>query len=687
SVPGAAGSGNELLHNGGFEAWVGDAPDGWSVSAGTPVARVADGRDGPGARLSTTSGRLFQNVPATPFALYAANVDIRRDADFASTVSLRVTFLSGGLTALDVAQVQVAQGQGWTHANLAVAAPANTAFVTFAVELTAAAGGAITVDNASLAADAPQVTPTPTEVAMATPTATATPTTPAGSSPTVSIATATATRTATPTRSATATRTPTRTPTPTRSPTRTPSAGTPTPAPSRVTFADDGSGGLLGNGGFEAADADGRPAGWQKVGGDFFFDGDARSGHGAAGLSSATATTRWIHQVVPVDGGGWYRATAFARVVDGDAEVFLRLSWYASTDGSGVALTQSESEAWAANDWELLATGPVQAPAGARSVRFRLMLRPLAGESRAAFDDAVFDAVEEPPPLANPTVPMTAAVTPSATRGAATLAATATPTRAAPAPPPAAASGAVAPLLVGAATLRLSEVLVRPGGDGRDVDFEWVELVNTGSEPVDLAGWRLGDAAQMDVLPAAVVPAVGYAVVAAKAAVLPAGVLVVRVTDGAIGRGINNGGDVLRLVAPDGREVDAVSFGDNDDAFSPAPPAPGEGETLGLRDPASEQGPEEWAITSRSTPGAPNLFPPVTSPTTRRGATPMPSRDLAMVAGSEIPLEPGGGNGDRAAVAVIAAAATAAGAITWKRHTLRTLLRRDPTPPPRPPHE
>ncbi|MCC6387272.1 MAG: hypothetical protein IT302_07825, partial [Dehalococcoidia bacterium] len=42
SVPGAAGSGNELLHNGGFEAWVGDAPDGWSVSAGTPVARVAD---------------------------------------------------------------------------------------------------------------------------------------------------------------------------------------------------------------------------------------------------------------------------------------------------------------------------------------------------------------------------------------------------------------------------------------------------------------------------------------------------------------------------------------------------------------------------------------------------------------------------------------------------------------------
>ncbi|MFN8508906.1 MAG: hypothetical protein U0547_15255 [Dehalococcoidia bacterium] len=51
--------------------------------------------------------------------------------------------------------------------------------------------------------------------------------------------------------------------------------------------------------------------------------------------------------------------------------------------------------------------------------------------------------------------------------------------------------------------------------------------------------------------------------------------LVVRVPDGAIGRGINNGGDVLRLAAPDGREVDAISFGDNGEEFSPPPPAPG----------------------------------------------------------------------------------------------------------------
>ncbi|MFN8508639.1 MAG: hypothetical protein U0547_13905 [Dehalococcoidia bacterium] len=301
SVSGAAGSGSELLQNGGFESWAGDNPDGWSVSAGSSVARADDGATGSGARLSMSSGRIFQNVLATPFVFYTANVDVRRDSDPASSVTLRLTFLSGGLAALDVAQVAVPQGHGWTQASVTATAPANTAFVTFAVELTAGAGGAITVDDASLAAQTPQLTPTSTETATPTVTATATSTTSGGSSPTVSVATPT--RTATATRTPTATRTSTRTPTPTRAATRTPAAGTPTPAASPATFVDDGAGGLLVNGGFEATDGDGRPAGWQKVGGDFFFDGAARSGRGAAGLSSSTATTRWIHQVVPVDGG------------------------------------------------------------------------------------------------------------------------------------------------------------------------------------------------------------------------------------------------------------------------------------------------------------------------------------------------------------------------------------------------
>jgi len=675
SVPGAAGS--ELLQNGGFESWSGNTADGWSVSAGSTVARAEDGANGPGARLSTTSGRLVQSVAATPFAAYHASMDVRRDTGAASSVTLRLTFLDGGLAAVEVAQAAVAQGQGWSHLELAATAPANTAYVTFAVELASAAGGTITVDNATLAAQTPQLTPTPTSTStpaspvMATPTPTS-----VAASPTVAVATAT--RTPTATRTATATRTPTRTPAATRAVTRAPAAGTPTPG---APLPDDGSGGLLGNGGFEVADGDGRPAGWQKVGGDFFFEGGARSGHGAAGLSSSTATTRWVHQVVAVDGGGWYRGTAFARVVDGDAEVSLRLSWYGSTDGSGVALAQSESDAWAGAGWELLDTGPVQAPAGARTVRFRLMLRPLAGEARAAFDDAHFDAVEEPVAPASATAPVAVAATPSATRAAAALAAT--PTRAAANSPPAPAASvpATAPA-TGATTLRLSEVLVHPGGEGRDVDFEWVELVNTGSEAIDLAGWRLGDGAQVDILAAAVVPAGGYAVVAAKAAVLPAGVLVVRVPDGAIGRGINNGGDVLRLAAPDGREVDAISFGGNGDEFSPPPPAPGEGETLGLRDPASERGPEGWAITLRPTPGAPNLFP--ASPA-RKGITPAPSHDRAAVTASEITLEPASGDGERAAAAAIAVTAAAAGALAWKRQALRALLHHNPTPPPRPP--
>lgn len=659
----------ELLQNGSFEAWAGDVPAGWQLLGSGSVAATPDGVDGKGARLTTSSSvRIAQNVSATPFALYSAGVDVRRDTE-ADRVALTLTFLDAGLAALTIEQVLAPVGPGWQHLALPATAPASAAYVTVAISVSGALTAVVSLDNASLSAAPAQATPTPVDEPTETPPATATATgtvgaSPPSGSPTVKVPTAT--RTPTPTKTATATRTATRTATPTRTPTprrATPAAESPA--------ADDGSGGLLANGGFEQVDG-GKPGGWSKVGGEFAMDTEAHGGELAAGITSSSSSTKWIHQVVPVTGGSWYRGRAVGRVAEGDAEVLLRLSWYASADGSGVALGQSESEAWAGDTWELLDTGPVEAPESARAVRFRLMLRPVGGDARAAFDDALLEGAEPVSPVATATVvPATvsasavAAATPGGTAAPGTKVATVATAR---------GTSAATAVPAGPSTLRLSEILPNPGGDGRDTDLEWVELVNIGSEAVSLTGWKIGDAAQLDALPAATVPPGGYVLLAAKLAALPEGVLVVRPVDGVIGRGLNNGGDAVVLIDPAGEVVDAISYGDNDDEFDPPAPLPAEGETLGVRNPRGEAGPENWARALRPTPGEPNVFP-VSAGQTRRVGTPAVS-NVETIVDPRAPLDVDGGNNvpQGAALAAAATVAAAAGAVAWKRAAIRRLL-------------
>jgi hypothetical protein len=158
-------------------------------------------------------------------------------------------------------------------------------------------------------------------------------------------------------------------------------------------------------------------------------------------------------------------------------------------------------------------------------------------------------------------------------------------------------------------TLRISEILSDPEEPGRDGPYEWVELVNAGAEPVSTSAWQLGDASRKDALPDATVPPGGYIVVAGSQAKLPGAISIIRVPDGQIGSGVNNDGDALTLVAPDGSEVDAVSCGDDVSIFDPPPPAPEAGETLGVRTAGADPDASNWAITLRPTPGEPNLFP------------------------------------------------------------------------------
>ena len=60
---------------------------------------------------------------------------------------------------------------------------------------------------------------------------------------------------------------------------------------------------------------------------------------------SATSSTKWVYQTVTVEPESWYVLSAYVYHDDPLVEsALLRVSWYASTDGSGAAerLTTSE---------------------------------------------------------------------------------------------------------------------------------------------------------------------------------------------------------------------------------------------------------------------------------------------------------------------------------------------------------
>ncbi len=602
SIGSAAG---ELIQNGAFEEWAGSTPAGWSASG--VVARVSSPSVSGQAASLADGATLSRTVPAQAGFHYTFSV--ATSAPGSATAELRVVFLDAGLSpAAAPVSVQQPVGAGFSTLSTSGDAPSGAAYASF---MLIARGGTVVFDNASLVEGGvppPTDTPAPTDTPSPSPTATATRAKPATATPPPP----TATKTPRPTAVGA---TPTAT-TPGGAP-----GGAPPPPPGGgggavAPPAAGGAGGLLVNGDFEILDGD-EPAFWAKFGGDLSAVEFAHGGAHAASLLSSTASTKWIYQVVPVTPGAWYEGSAFVLLPSSGGEAFLRLSWYAASDGSGIAIDQSDTEPTTAGAWSLHASAPIQAPAGAHSLRFRLMLRP-NGPSAALFDDARLVEVPAPPAatlVATPTVSPESPGTPAAAgppepsvSATPHTASTATPIRPKPNPSGAANLGPRAPA-AGPATLRLSEIMADPEESGRDSAYEWVELFNAGSDPVDLKGWKLADSKSDDVLPAAVVPPRGFVVVAGRSATFPAEVLVARVTDGELGSGLNNGGETVRLFAPTGEEVDAISFGSDTTLFDPAPPAPGAGQTLGALSPSADPSADNWAVTDRPTPGEVNTFP------------------------------------------------------------------------------
>ena len=116
--------------------------------------------------------------------------------------------------------------------------------------------------------------------------------------------------------------------------------------------------------------------------------------------------------------------------------------------------------------------------------------------------------------------------------------------------------------------MRITELLPDPIQPGRDADYEWVELTNLGSTPVDIEGMALRDGQASTPLPSAVVPPGASLVIAGASAEVDSDVRL----DGAIGNGLGNDGDRLELVDAAGEVIDVVAYG----AGSALLPAPGQ---------------------------------------------------------------------------------------------------------------
>ncbi len=239
-------------------------------------------------------------------------------------------------------------------------------------------------------------------------------------------------------------------------------------------------------------------SGWQKFGGELGVTDTPRvSGLRAGVLSSSTASTKWAYQTVAIDPLRHYQFSGHLQAGAGVSSALLRISWYATPDGSGEALSTTDSTASVLGGtagYVLLTTGPVQPPADAKTARPRVLLTPAgAAEATLYMDDLDFLVVEAAtatpaativPQVAISTV-APAAATPTASRTTVVAAAVATSTVA---PEPTRVSEVPSTRMVATPTAvsEVGGVRTEPPGDGRGVPLIW--LVGTGALVVGLGG-------------------------------------------------------------------------------------------------------------------------------------------------------------------------------------------------------
>ena len=120
---------------------------------------------------------------------------------------------------------------------------------------------------------------------------------------------------------------------------------------------------------------------------------------------------------------------------------------------------------------------------------------------------------------------------------------------------------------------------------------EWVELHNPTDQTIDLDGWTIGDSEGQTALSGSIPPR--------SRLVVSTDALddnIVGLVIGRIGNGLNNDGDTVSIVSPDGHTVHQVEYGTD------SLPAPDRGLTIALI-------PSRWTVASTPTPGAADVSP------------------------------------------------------------------------------
>jgi hypothetical protein len=126
--------------------------------------------------------------------------------------------------------------------------------------------------------------------------------------------------------------------------------------------------------------------------------------------------------------------------------------------------------------------------------------------------------------------------------------------------------------------LRITELMPDPAEPGSDAEFEWIEITNVGTEPLALAGITLRDNTGLLAVPEVTLgPGVPLVLAGPRAAVPDASTFR---PAGGLFNGLGNSGDRLALLAPDGRIIDALSYGSDVTYDNPPLPAPGPGRSL-----------------------------------------------------------------------------------------------------------
>jgi hypothetical protein len=527
----------DYVVNGGFES----GTDGWSAGPTTQfetlaASNFANGASGSVARI-TLSGSNFTlrqtSTEGTPAGTYDFFLRIRLESRF--TYVYAEVSSSPNFAVYWTADAPAVEGE-WIELSGQVQVTGYTNVV-FKIGGTGSPGDVVYVDDVRFDGASP-ATMTPTH----TPTATNTPIPPS----------------------------PTKTPKATNTPKPT---GTPKAEPTATAVPEEGGGtqafasGALINPGFEDV-ADGVPVAWDKYGGSLSSaTSPVRTGGRAARFESTSDSTKWLFQSVTVTGGDAYAFDAWVLHNDpGVASAFLRVSWYESADGSGTALGTADSTVRLdvpSSEWRWLTTGVIPAPPEARSAKARVVLGPVgAGRAAIYVDDAAFGPADpslvasEPEPAAG-----TSRSEPSSSSARTGARSSVAGTTAAPAE-------------ASSARILISEVLYDATGDAPDADGEFVELYNPGNRPSSLEGWMLADNRSIDVFDAVTIPAHGYVVVVASDSHLididiTVPELNLAVVDGRIGNSLGNDGDVVVLLDPAGRFVDAVSWGADRAAMEP----------------------------------------------------------------------------------------------------------------------